>query len=100
MRKWLVVGALLLSACAKVDKPGMTEIIPVMGGFTFKATADASYPVTSESAEQTRIRWLEEYLRDNGICPAGYVITDRREILVSKAILADIVDITYEGACK
>lgn len=100
MRTWLVFGALVLAGCAKVDKPVLTDFTPTPSGFTYKATAGAGMAADSAKGEQWRIQMLEEYLRDNGVCPGGYTIVDRREILVTTGVLADIVDITYQGACK
>lgn len=74
----------------------MTQFEPVgETAFRYEAKADLIYPLDSAGAEADRIAWLEQYLRDNGVCPGGYRIADRRSVLVR----GPIHQIYYDGVC-
>lgn len=100
MRILTLAAVLTLAGCATAEKIELTRFAPTQDGFVFTARADARYPAGNSEAEARRMWMLESYLRDNGICPAGYTIADRREVIVTRGLLGDIVDITYQGACK
>ena len=79
----------------------MTRFEPPVGGeFRYEAVADIAYPENSASAEAERRQWLERYLRENSLCPAGYEITERRPIFVRQAVFGPIHRIHYRGRCK
>jgi len=58
------------------------------------------YAPDDKDAEAARIRWIEEDLRDNKMCPKGYEITDRKVVVRGHAVLGDLHDIYYYGKCK
>lgn len=95
-----VASLLVFTACAAVDRPTMSEFEP-MGdsSFRFQAKADAIYPEASPAAESERMRWLQTYLDNNGLCRSGYELTDRKVVLVSEALLGDLKTIYYQGRC-
>ncbi len=101
--KRLATVAVLFSlcACSAMDRLAMTEFKPIDDStFEYKAAADAAYPEDSESAEAKRHQWLERYLADNGLCPNGYEITQRRAVHRFRGLLGSLVDIFYVGRCK
>lgn len=97
----MLMAAGLCAACATVDRPQMSDFAPTAdGGFRFTARADlVFYREDSASAEAERIRWLETWLADNGLCRAGYEITSRRPVVRSD-ILGRVFDIHYTGRCR
>jgi hypothetical protein len=98
---WIAAMLLLLvSGCAAADRVTETEFTPVDGGFRYRAKASASYPEDSLGAEQQRLAWLQQYVGDAKLCPNGYAIIKRTAVLQSRAILADIYDIFYDGRCN
>lgn len=100
MRLHAFVTAALLAGCATAEKIELTRFAPTADGFTFWARADARYPADDAEAEARRTWMLESYLRDNAACPSGYKIDDRQEVIVTKGLLGNIVDITYQVSCK
>ena len=101
-RRLAIIPILLfLCACSAIDRLDHTEFKPIgQSAFEYKAIADVLYPEDSESAEAKRHQWLERYLADNGLCPNGYEITQRRAVHRFRGLLGTIVDIFYVGRCK
>ena len=100
--KWpmLLMVLCLLAACSSVDRLAMTEFRPIGdSAFEYKAKADAMYPDDTVSAEATRLKWLKQYLEDNGYCPTGYEITERLVVTRFQGLLGNLVDIFYTGRC-
>jgi hypothetical protein len=62
-------------------------------------TASLMHPEASPDAEAMRIRWIEEYLRLNKLCPQGYVILDRQAVVRAETWAGPSHTITYTGAC-
>jgi len=94
-----VAFVLLISGCAVLSKPESTHFDSVRGGFKFRAIADAAYPEASPGGEAWRMTWLARNLKDNRVCPNGYVITSRKPVLLSTGTLGSIYDVYYEGRC-
>jgi len=90
--RWLAVLLLL-------GKPESTAFTAREGGFEFRAIADAAYPEASSNGEAWRIRWLEQRLRERGLCPNGYVITSRETRKRATGALGSIFDVYYAGKC-
>jgi hypothetical protein len=90
---------LLVGGCEAFHKPESTSFRAVDGGFKFRAIADAAYPEASANGEAWRMRWLEQRLAANGVCPDGYIITSRETELLSSGALGSIYDVYYEGRC-
>ncbi|QCN95899.1 hypothetical protein D3093_11865 [Azospirillum argentinense] len=97
----LCAALLALAACqSTAQKATVTTFQPTADGFSYRATADALYPVDTPEGEAERMLWLSQYTKDNGVCPKGYTIASRRTVLKSRGLIADIVDVFYEGRCK
>ena len=89
-----------LTSCGSYDRLITTEFEPTQANqFRYKATADAASPLASVEAERIRMQWLEQYLKENNVCPTGYVVDERKPVLKSKGLLGDIYDIFYVGKC-
>ena len=105
--KWLmpVTLALFSGACTtteNLERLEQTEFNPI-GDSVFEYRALASpvlRPEDSSGAEQERIKWLEQYLHDNGFCQNGYNITERRTVLLVEGLLGASYDIFYTVRCK
>lgn len=97
-----LLGALLESGCASLDKSVMTRLEPIgesgNGEVTlrFAAVADAAYPADSAAAEATRLDWLRQALAENGYGGRPYTIVQRRAFVRSKGLLGSIQDIYYD----
>jgi len=89
-----ILGA--VAGCATLDRPLVTDFRPVTDSiFEYRAQASAlEYPADSPAAEEVRMQWLRTWLDDNAMCPAGYEITDRREVKVGFG-----ARIWYRGRC-
>lgn len=86
--------------CAPYDMEVQSQFRPGPNGtFTYKNVADAIYPDEDPQAERDRMVRLEKYLADNGLCPAGYVITSRQAVVRKEGLIGTIKDIHYEGRC-
>lgn len=58
----------------------------------YDAFADATYPLRSDEAEATRMRWLESWLHENHLGAKGYEVTSRNVVRNDR----DRHDIFYE----
>lgn len=90
-----VVGAVLVVAgCAEVDMPNASSFASTAGGFVFetKMIGDA-YP-----GEQYRVEYLDSLVQANNVCPNGYDITDRHEVLYPGVLKKG--QINYFGRCR
>lgn len=83
-----LLAALLLSfvvtGCAAPDR-GQTSFMSVYEDNTYvycryEAVANAEYPENSHAAETARIRWLESWLRENGLGGKSYDIASRNAV--------------------
>ena len=91
----------VFSGCASLDRMPATKFEPLRSDagaqyFKFTTIADASYPLGSENAEQTRIEWLKTWLSDNNYGSNKFEIISRTPMLRSKGLFGDIYDIFYE----
>ena len=92
--------AVMVAGCEATDRIAMTEFTPRSDGtFTYRATADAVYRLDSPGAEETRLRWLDQYIESNGLCEGGYEIVERTPVVVTEGLFGGITDIIYEGQC-
>lgn len=90
-----------VTACSSIDRQAMTTFDAQPGGqFAFTSAAGGDYPPDSQSAEATRLSWLQQYLTDNRLCGSGYEITERREIITGRNIAGTAYRIHYRGRCK
>lgn len=98
---WLLTAGLLLtSSCSPADRVMATRFAPFDATrFSFIAFADAVYPLDSPEAEAVRIDWLETHLDEHAFCAGGYRIAERKVVIRSKGLLADVADIYYTGEC-
>ena len=97
MRRVVIVMVLSsMVGCASLDRPKLTQFEPTRSGFRYAVgAASYQYPVDSESAERTRMDWLETYLKEEEVCPTGYEMVSRevRQVGVGGQIV-------YVGRCK
>ena len=96
---------MLASGCSEFDRTAVTSLQPIKCNdgyscFIYRSFADTIYPLQSIKAEQTRIKWLEKWLRDNGYENKEYEITSRDAIMRKKGLLGSIYDIYYEVRVK
>lgn len=98
----ITLTAALLTSCATIDRPHLSSFEPIGASeFRFKARADAMvYREDTTDGEEERMRWLQQYLTDNGICPTGYDIVSRRVVIVAERLMGRINDIFYTGRCR
>jgi hypothetical protein len=54
---------------------------------------------SSKEAEAERIAWLEQYLAENKYCPSGYIITERKPVVIGD-LMGPLYRIYYTGLCK
>jgi len=92
---------LFVAGCSHLDRIACTSLAPthIKNGcqhFKYKAFADTVYPLDSEKAEATRIKWLEKWLADNGYPNPEYEIISRQPILRNKGLLGGVYDIYYD----
>lgn len=99
--RWIVGVsiALSLAGCASLDGPGMTRLmLPAVGAdpslVRVIVVADATYGVNSETAEKTRLDWLDDALVKNGYSK-DYTIIQRDAVLRRSGLLGDIYDVYY-----
>ena len=92
---------LAMAGCSSIDRIWVTRFEPIRSEanyeyFKYTSFADAIYPLDSDSAERTRINWLEKWLADNGYPNANYEIVSRAVVLRNKGMLNNVHDIYYE----
>lgn len=101
MRTILVLTLVLLGGCSALDRQELTSFEPLPNKkFRYEAKTDAIYRHDTAAGERTRLSWLEKYLRDNQLCSGGYVIEQRKAVLIRRAALAQLYNIIYYGRCK
>ena len=93
--------AVIIAGCESRDRPVLTEFVPESDGtFMFQASTGLTYPLNSEDAEATRLRWLDQYIRENSVCSGGeYEVTERTPIFVASAWFEDNYRVIYRGRC-
>jgi hypothetical protein len=96
------IAALGLLAClcgcagvAKWDREDGSQFTPYPDGtFRMRTRINVAQP-DSPGGEATRMSYLEGWLRDEGLCGAGYGITSRT--VSPQGLYSDVV---YRGRCK
>ncbi len=85
-----------LAAC-EFDRIAGTEfeINPGREEFKFTAQSNNFAPHNTEAGEALRMRHLNRWLQENGLCQNGFVITNRSDVFVGGALH----NITYLGTC-
>ena len=61
---------------------------------------DGRYPEDDERAESLRREWLEAFNEEEGLCPGGFVITERRPDRGRTPINGSLDHIYYTGVCR
>ena len=57
---------------------GLTMPYDRPGTIYFDVKFNADFPADSPEAEAVRMRWLAAWLKQRGLCPAGFDVTKRR----------------------
>ncbi len=92
----IIATAVMLAGCSSWDR-SITHFEPFADGtFRYQAFADRVYPVDSPGAEQDRMGWLGEFLRENSMCPNGFTVTERKAIM-KRGLVYDVI---YYGKCN
>ena len=92
----IIAMVVMLTGCSSWDR-SITQFEPFADGtFRYQAFADRIYPVDSPGAEQDRLGWLGEFLRESNMCPSGFNVTERKA--VQKSYL--VYDVIYYGKCN
>lgn len=93
----LTLSAYAVGGCASIDRVPASDFKPTSErSFEFVAAGSAlDYPEDSPAAEKVRMDWLRTWLDDNGMCPDGYKITQRKPVKVG----AFGARIYYLGEC-
>jgi len=68
------------------------------GMLVFEAKAGAAFPADSQSAEAMRMQWLESWLTQRKLCPAGYEVLSREPIGAGQPNFHDM-DLRYRLRC-
>ena len=101
MRAAVLLTFAALAGCAAYEKQQSTRFEPVGNSeFRFEAEAGVDRAEGSAEAEAIRRGFIADYVRDNGVCPRGYEIVERRPVLVRRALLGPVHRIFYRGRCK
>jgi hypothetical protein len=95
-----LLAASLLAGCAWYERQTTTTFALTPKGFEYKAIADADHKLDDPAAEKWRLGFLEAYLENGDICPAGYTINKRSPILRQTEPGGEFYDVFYEGRCK
>jgi hypothetical protein len=104
----LALAVLALAGCEALEDKSdyhrhtmssLRESRSEQGILVFEATTSALYPADSEAAEQTRVAWLEAWLKRLNFCPSGYDILSREKIDPME-INAQRHDLRYRVQCK
>ena len=99
----ITLSLFTVSGCATYDRLGrtgnLTELIPTRIDseyqyFQYRCFAYTIYPLNDDKAEATRIKWLEQWLSENGY--SDYEIISRQPIFKQKSLLGSMYDIYYE----
>jgi len=87
MKQLMALLCLLAGACASIDDGSDFDrhrysqlVMPFdrPGLMYFDVSYPATYPADDPDAERSRMRWLEGWLQQRGLCPAGYEIIRQR----------------------
>ncbi|PCJ39110.1 MAG: hypothetical protein COA81_11160 [Alphaproteobacteria bacterium] len=95
MRLLILIGVFMITGCASIDRPNMSDFnIPEDNQFTYKVRDSLEYD------EENRLAWLGMFLEENNMCSNGYVVDNRREIKNGSSWISKKVYIVYKGHCK
>ena len=68
------------------------------GMLVFEAKAGAAFPADSQNAEAMRMEWLQSWLTQRKLCPAGYEVLSRELIGAGEPNFHDM-DLRYRLRC-
>jgi hypothetical protein len=100
-RTSLLVAALVLAACAPVDRYRASALQPGADPrhWTFTANAPPAYPANSATAERTRMGWLRAWMDEAGACPGAWKVTGRR-VFPRRIVFGAATDrVVYDVEC-
>ena len=93
----LVASLMLASGCATYSFKLKAPFETTDEGFWYRADCRGPCDLHSAAAEATRLSTLDEMVKRERVCPAGYVIEKREPLAVTRTAIPDIV--VYEGRC-
>lgn len=99
MRKiFVVLLAVMLAGCGETsgDRVLTSNFVPGSNGtWTMNTTGQ---PIGE--SEKDRLHWIADYMKMNHMCPNGYEITNRQQVISDKGLFGDFGNITYSGKCN
>lgn len=101
----ILLGVALLSTtsgCAGINASELADFRPLPpDSFEMQTTTTLFYhPGIYTWGESQRLRWIQSYVRLNGLCPSGYQLSSRRVSFEYQSPLGYPVDeIVYRGHC-
>lgn len=91
---------MLLAACAPFDREILTVYFePLDDGFKYIVSASGPYGIDDADAEQVRIDWINHFVEQNGLCPGGYEIVERKAARGKDAVGGEAGYVFYTGRC-
>lgn len=91
----LAIALAALTGCASMDRDAMSSLEPTHEDSSYRYFKFTAATNAIHKDEQTRIEWLETWLRDNGMAGKPYEITTRREVVKGSTMFGPIHDIYY-----
>jgi hypothetical protein len=95
----LALGIVALAGCQDRLYNSSFEVTGEQN-FRYRGEAGAGQALDTPEGERARITQMEGWLRDNGLCRSGYVITSRIATKRNAALLGDVYDVNYVGRCS
>ncbi|WP_293862452.1 hypothetical protein [uncultured Alsobacter sp.] len=96
-----LAATLALAGCDTYRRMKETTFTPLGGGvytYTAKLGADSEQDIVD--SEPFRISNLEFYLRENRLCPAGYVVEQRELLKTGESLRGAFYDAHYRIRCR
>jgi hypothetical protein len=101
MRVLAFIALALVAGCGSFDRePHTVYFEPLESGFKYVVKTNMLYPEASREAENVRMGWMEHYAEQNGLCPGGFAITERKVARGTAGIGAEAGQIFYTAQCS
>lgn len=100
----LLTGTLALAACGSVQEEEMPSDVEINilteSHYQIIVPTTESQPADSAAGEQARQQLLARVMKDNGYCPGGWQVADRRVEQRDETADGTQDDIYYDVMCK